>query len=203
MTHVLGGTSIAKPTCVRDFVVTPFLWHLNLKGFCHAPSNGRSCQFLQLSMQFSSYHGRPLGQLRKLLNNVASIATSGHFYQAILSLTIQQGLNNPRLSSFIRISQGPLDHMAGGAVGSHCRHLAQNLVENLFSLIGRMLVEMLDHKVPILMLAENIGLRKDLLGNSCQHRRLQVFNQSLHESTAKFVLGDLFKAPLLQFLHNL
>ena len=27
-------------------------------------------------------------------------------------------------------------------------------------------------------------LRKDLLGNSCQHRRLQVFNQSLHESTS-------------------
>ena len=32
-----------------------------------APSNGRSCQFLQLSMQFRSNHGRPLRQLRKLL----------------------------------------------------------------------------------------------------------------------------------------
>ena len=97
---------------------------------------------------------RPLLPTR--LNNVASIATSGHFYQAILSLTIQQGLrsattmvivihrtiqaarhqdtgsslNNPRLSSFIRISQGPLDHMAGGAVGSHCRHLHRSQRRN-------------------------------------------------------------------------
>ncbi len=136
-----------------------------------APPNGGSCQFQQLSMQFSSNYGRPLGQLRKLLlsskqskqpswsqkwnrkspanvfvpfhchncwmdvwwyygydsyfkfkdrkldkdstnnlcaivmfrqllptrlNNIASIATSGHFYQAILSLTIQQGLRSPR-----------------------------------------------------------------------------------------------------------